>query len=473
MNRLARFAPNGITARIVVSVIAALAATQIITFSLLWLNRPTDPRFYSGRWLAEQVAAAAAQVFAAAPEARARVVDSIEDRAVLAIEWRREDPQVQSEAASWPFAQLRAMVETALEEQRVAGQVAVGRGDFGLMAPGGGRRGAVGFRGEGRGRAQGGDIGVPAAFVIAVRGPDGSWLVVTPREPWRGYRMASIALWLLLVGTVVGLLSVWAARRLIVPLDQLAEATVRFGIDRDAPEMRESGPAELRAIARAFNEMRGRLKRFVDDRTQMIAAISHDLRTPLTRLKLRAEYIADEEQRRKLLGDIDQMEAMIAETLAFAGDDASREKRVPTDLAAMLASICDDLSDAGRSAGYAGPARLVATCQPTALRRAFTNLIENAATHGNAAHVTLADKGGMVEVVVADEGPGIPEDELEKVFAPFYRLERSRSRDTGGVGLGLAVTRTIVRAHGGDVRLANAATGGLIATVALPKLAPS
>ncbi|MBL8836279.1 MAG: HAMP domain-containing protein [Alphaproteobacteria bacterium] len=285
--------------------------------------------------------------------------------------------------------------------------------------------------------------------------------------------MASIALWLLLVGTVVGLLSVWAARRLIVPLDQLAEATVRFGIDRDAPEMRESGPAELRAIARAFNEMRGRLKRFVDDRTQMIAAISHDLRTPLTRLKLRAEYIADEEQRRKLLGDIDQMEAMIAETLAFAGDDASREKRVPTDLAAMLASICDDLSDAGRSAGYAGPARLVATCQPTALRRAFTNLIENAATHGNAAHVTLADKGGMVEVVVADEGPGIPEDELEKVFAPFYRLERSRSRDTGGVGLGLAVTRTIVRAHGGDVRLANAATGGLIATVALPKLAPS
>ena len=144
---------------------------------------------------------------------------------------------------------------------------------------------------------------------------------------------------------------------------------------------------------------------------------------------------------------------------------------MPTDLAAMLASICDDLSDAGRDARYDGPGRLVATCQPMALRRAFTNLIENAATHGNAARVTLADRGGTVEVNVADEGPGIPADELEKVFAPFYRLERSRSRDTGGVGLGLAVTRTILRAHGGDVSLSNAPRGGLLATVTLPKLA--
>ena len=468
MKRLLRF---GITARIVVAIVAALAATQAITLALLWFNRPTDPRFYSGRWLAEQVAAASAQVFAAAPEARARLVDSIEERAVLAIEWRRDDPQVQSETASWPFQPLRAMVEAALEEARISAQVVVGRGDFGLMGGQGPRRGAVGFRSEGRGRAQGGDIGVPAAFVIAVHGPDDSWLVVTPREPWRGYRMASIAAWLLLVGSVVGLLSVWAARRLIVPLDHLAKATVRFGIDRDAPEMRESGPAELRAIARAFNEMRGRLKRFVDDRTQMVAAISHDLRTPLTRLKLRAEYVADEEQRRKLLDDIDQMETMIAETLAFASQDASREKRAPTDLAAMLSSICDDLTDAGRNADYTGPARLVATCQPTALRRAFTNLIENAATYGSAAHVTLADKGSSVEVRIADEGPGIPADELEKVFAPFYRLERSRSRDTGGVGLGLAVARTILRAHGGDVTLANAPARGLVASVTLPKLA--
>ncbi len=464
MTRFLRRVPDRIAGRIVMAVVAALFATQAITLGVLWMMRPPEPRFFSGRWLAEQVASAAPRVFAAAPEARPSIVDGLEEQSWLSFEWRSGDPGIANEAASWPYAQLRAMIETAVEDQPY--QVVVGRGEHGGYAPGP-RRGGVGFRGR-EGRMP--DIGVPAAFIIGVRGPDGSWLTLAPREPWHGFRFATILLWLVLVGTAIALLSVWAARRLVVPLDALAQAATRLGIDRDAPEVRESGPAELRAISRAFNEMRERLKRFVDDRTQMIAAISHDLRTPLTRLRLRAEYIADPEQRRKLLDDIAQMEMMIAETLAFASGDASREKRAPTDIAAMLASICDDLADAGRNASYSGPDHAVATGQPTGLRRAFTNLIENAATHGGGARVTLVERGAAIEATIADDGPGIPEGEIEKVFAPFYRLDRSRSRDTGGTGLGLAVTRTILRAHGGDVRLANGPGRGLVATVTLPKL---
>jgi signal transduction histidine kinase len=464
---LLRRLPDRITGRIVIAVVAALFATQAITVALLWMMRPAEPRFFSGRWLAEQVAAIAPRVFAASPEARNGVTDGFEERSWLSIEWRRDDPMIANEAASWPYLQLRTMVEGALEDQAAPLQVVVGRSEHGWFAPGP-RRAGIGFRGRESGLP---DISVPAAFVIGVRGPDGTWLTVAPREPWHSFRFATILLWLALVGAVVGLLSVRAARRLIVPLDGLAKAATRLGIDRDAPEVRESGPVELRAIARAFNEMRERLTRFVGDRTQMLAAISHDLRTPLTRLRLRAEYIADPEQRRKVLEDIAQMETMIGETLAFAGDDAAREKRAPTDIAAMLASICDDLADAGHAASYSGPDHVVATCQPTALRRAFTNLIDNAAKHGGGARVTLVERGAAIEVVVADDGPGIPAGEIEKVFAPFYRLDRSRSRDTGGIGLGLAVTRTILRAHGGDVQLANGDGSGLRATVTLPKAA--
>jgi signal transduction histidine kinase len=165
------------------------------------------------------------------------------------------------------------------------------------------------------------------------------------------------------------------------------------------------------------------------------------------------------------------MEAMIAETLSFASEDALRGPSEPADLDAMLASICDDFADAGRDASFTPGPRLVAQCRPNALKRALTNLIDNALRHGGSAHVALTDRDGGIEIAIADKGPGIPPEELEKVFQPFYRLESSRNRDTGGTGLGLAVARTIVRAHGGDVTLANAPEGGLVATVRLPKVA--
>jgi signal transduction histidine kinase len=195
----------------------------------------------------------------------------------------------------------------------------------------------------------------------------------------------------------------------------------------------------------------------------MIAAISHDLRTPITRLKLRAEFVDDEEQRLKMLSDLDEMETMIAATLAFARDDAAREARREIDLAELLEELCHEFG-----ASYDGPKSLVVIAGASGLKRAFVNLLDNAHKYGANSRLALLAKDGHLTVTIEDDGPGIPEAELEQVFAPFYRVETSRNRSTGGTGLGLAVARSAIRAHGGDIHLANRKTGGLKVTVLLP-----
>ncbi len=299
---------------------------------------------------------------------------------------------------------------------------------------------------------------------VAVKLNDGTWLnflsPTRPPEPlWRPGFYAP-----LFMGIVVAiLLSVAAVAYAARPLRTLAEAAQRLGRDVAAPPVPETGPKEVRDAAVAFNEMQTSLRRFIEDRTQMTAAISHDLRTPITRMKLRAEFVDDDEQRAKMLADLDEMEAMIASTLAFARDDAAREPRAPVDIATMLAGLAADFG-----AIYAGPERLMIQAGPTAMKRAFANLLENAQAYGGDAHVTVTDSSTTILVQIEDNGPGIPPTELERVFAPFYRLERSRNRETGGTGLGLAVARSAIRAHGGDIVLSNRPEGGLRAAVTLP-----
>lgn len=305
----------------------------------------------------------------------------------------------------------------------------------------------------------------PPVIGVAVHLVDGSWLNfiadVTPEETlWRPRFFGPLSGGLL----VVMALSVLAVRHAAKPLAVLAAAAQRLGRDVTAPPVPISGPREVRAAALAFNEMQTRLRRFVEDRTQMIAAISHDLRTPITRLKLRAEFVDDEEQRIKMLSDLDEMEAMIASTLAFARDDAAREVRRPVDLALLLEELSVDFD-----ALYHGPTILTITAGASGLKRAFANLFENARKYGGGAEVTLnAAEEGLVTITVIDNGPGIPEAEMAQVFAPFYRVESSRNRDTGGTGLGLSVARSAIRAHGGDITLANRPEGGLCVTVVLP-----
>jgi len=263
-------------------------------------------------------------------------------------------------------------------------------------------------------------------------------------------------------------MSVWAARRATLPLKRLADAAGALEAAGDPAPVAVTGPREVRQAAHALNEMAARIHRFVEDRTRMLAAISHDLRTMLTRLRLRAEYIDDPEQHDKALKDLAEMEEMLSATLAFARDDARAESRTPVDLAMLLNDLVDDLAEAGLNSTFTGPRSCTVTARPTALRRAFVNLLTNAVVYGGVAEVELTPGPETVTVTVSDRGPGISDDLKEKVFAPFFRVEGSRSRETGGTGLGLSVARDVIRGHGGDVVLSDREGGGLVATVPLP-----
>lgn len=310
-------------------------------------------------------------------------------------------------------------------------------------------------------------------FHVALRFPDQDWLnlvirMPTPR-PWHSdnFLVAFIAMSL-----AAGLMIWWAVRRLTRPVTALAAAAERLGRDVNAPALPTEGPREVATAAAAFNTMASNIRRFVADRTQMLAAISHDLRTPITRLRLRAEFLDDDEQRRKMLADLDEMEAMIASTLVFARDDAAHEPTSPVDLASLLRTVLDEAADANperaSAVTYAGPEHLVLEVRPVALKRALSNLVGNALKYGEAARMTLDRRPGQVVITLEDDGPGIPDAEQEAVFQPFHRVEASRNRETGGTGLGLTIARSILRAHGGEVTLHNGTDRGLRVVVRLP-----
>jgi signal transduction histidine kinase len=264
-----------------------------------------------------------------------------------------------------------------------------------------------------------------------------------------------------------------AARRMGRPLQRLTDSAERLGRGEEVALLPEAGPEDIRRTTEAFNRMQSRLRRFVEDRTRMIAAISHDLRTPITSLRLRAEFITDPEMKEKIIATLDEMQAMTEGALAFAREDATAEPTRTMDLDALLVSLCDDLAEMGWDVKFADGERVAWRGRPDGLRRALRNVIENAVRYGERARVSLAVSADSLEVVVEDDGPGVPEAEFERVFAPFVRLENSRNRSTGGVGLGLAIARTIVRAHGGDITLANrngaATVSGLRTVIRLPR----
>lgn len=280
--------------------------------------------------------------------------------------------------------------------------------------------------------------------------------------------LGRIAVTLLVLVGGIAALGIWASRRLTASLSRFAAAAHRLGTDVSAPSIAERGPREIREAALAFNQMQARIRRFVEDRTLMLAAISHDLRTGLTRLRLRTEYIGDEQQRAKALADLDELQAMLSATLAFGRDDAAQDESSQVDLAVLLQSLTDDATDAGHSASFDGPNHLAFSGRPIALRRLFSNLIDNAIKYGGAADVRLGASERAAEVTVGDRGPGIPLELRERVFAPFFRLEGSRSRETGGAGLGLTVARSLARHHGGDIALDDREGGGLLVRVMLP-----
>jgi signal transduction histidine kinase len=299
--------------------------------------------------------------------------------------------------------------------------------------------------------------------------PDGQRIVFTiPDYPrGAGYGLLIFSVSIIFIAIVV---SIWMAHRIAAPIRDFGRAAERLGVDLTAPPLTERGPQELRATIQTFNRMQDRLRRFLEDRTQMLAAISHDLRAPLTRLRLRAELVAVGEQQRKMFDDLEDMNVMIDSTLAFARNDARREPRRLVDLGVLVGDVCEDASDAGGEVSYTGQRGIDIPCRPTDIRRAVANLVDNAVKYGGCVRVDVVRDAGRVTIVVDDDGPGIPTEDQEKVFAPFYRREVARDPAKAGVGLGLSIARTIAREHGGDVTLQNHGNGGLRALIELPAL---
>jgi len=304
-------------------------------------------------------------------------------------------------------------------------------------------------------------------FAAALQRPDGQWLVLEPTRPLVSPWQMRTAVWFALSALLLAPLAWLIARRLARPIHTFAEAAERLGRDPNAPPLEETkGPAEVRAAAAAFNDMQDKLRSYVAERTAMVAAIAHDLRTPLTRMRFRIENAAPE-IRDKVAADIEQMDAMVSQALTFVRGDTTRGERVKLDLGALIQSVADDLAEMGSDVTFEG-GKLVVEGDPVGLRRLISNLAENAVKFGQRARVSLARDGDWILVRVEDDGPGLPDSEIKRVFEPFHRADPSRAPSTGGFGLGLSVAQSIARAHGGDVELANREGGGLTATVRLP-----
>ena len=300
--------------------------------------------------------------------------------------------------------------------------------------------------------------------------PDGSALTLPARWP-AGMSSLDLSVWiaLSLVGLAAMLLSLWAVRRALEPLGRLAAAADAISGDLTAAPLPETGPEELSRTAAAFNRLFDRLRRAVAGRSRVFAALSHDLRTPLTRLRLRAELMEDDEIRARTLSDLDEMQSLVQSALAYARDQAVVETPGPVDLGAQLSGLAAGMKSLGRAVEYRGPASALLTAGPGSLQRVFGNLVENALRHAGNARIGLAAEDGVLVATVEDDGPGIPDDQLSKVLEPFYRIESSRNRETGGAGLGLAVVDELVRGMGGTLALANRAPHGLIVTIRLPR----
>jgi signal transduction histidine kinase len=316
------------------------------------------------------------------------------------------------------------------------------------------------------------DLGEPflmGDFQLSMQRDDGRYIVVEPQHTlrlnsWQGRILLVYGLAVLVVSPLAWLF----ARRMTAPIAAFAKAAERLGRDPRAPPLDLKGSTEVNDAVVAFNQMQNRLSRYVEDRTAMIAAIAHDMRTPLTRLRFRIEA-APEDARAKLVADIDQMDEMISAALNFVRDATQAGARVKLELSSLLETVIDDAAEIGTPASLTSAEKVVIDGDSLGLRRLIANLIDNAVKYGGVARASLHAEPHFAVIEIEDDGPGVAPEEIERLFEPFYRHEPSRSRETGGIGLGLAVVRSIARAHGGDVTLRNRPQGGLVARVMLPR----
>jgi len=438
-----KWLPDSLRGRTLLVLLLGLMLSHAASMAIHYTDREHALEVFGGEQMADRIATIVSLLEKSTPQDRHGIAAALSS-ATLGISWEENEP-----AASAPPGDWRAEMMETLIRDRLGRSIPPDLRVF--YGPDGAKQAGL------------------EVLHVSVRLSDQSWVnFQTPLSIPQGFWSLRLVLSMSLMGAAAIALSIWAVRALSRPIATFAQAAERLGGDVKAPPMPEDGPIEVRGAARVFNEMQQRIRRFIDDRLQMIAAISHDLRTPITRLRLRTEFTADPEQRKKMLKDLNEMEAMISTTLDFAREDASEEARETVDLVSLVQTICDDFSDLGCDIIFPHHERVRYSCQPGAMRRALSNVIENAVKYGDRARVAITAISSQIVIQVEDDGPGIAHDEQERVFAPFYRIEKSRSRETGGVGLGLTVARTIVRAHGGEVWLKRADSGGLRVELVFP-----
>jgi signal transduction histidine kinase len=292
---------------------------------------------------------------------------------------------------------------------------------------------------------------------------------VLPNQRLHSFWSGPWAVTLLSAALSVTLLGLWAARALTAPLSAFARAAEDFSINGEAAPLPERGPEEIRSVAKALNRMRERITALIDDRTKMLAAISHDLRTPITRMRLRSEFIEDEGQRGRMMNDLDQMRSMLESVLSFLRNDRRLEPRTLTDVATAMHLVADRFADIGHKVAYEGPEHAMATVRPDDLTRCVTNLVENSVRFGATATIRLRVSADVVTIEVEDDGPGISEGRKEDMLEPFVRGDKARNLDeAAGFGLGLSIARAIVLAHDGEISLNDRQPNGLIVCIRLP-----
>jgi signal transduction histidine kinase len=450
--------PSSLFARMAIILLAGLFTAQFVSLWLQWGERATVVSEARGLNFADRVTEAIRVLEASDPARREEVVAGLQsaDLKVALIAENQVSPNP-------PRGQIQSTIGNRLGSAREVRSLGGGGGMLGGGMQGGGggmHRGGGPMAGTGMLQQRGFDV----------RLNDGQWVRInvqleaeTPALP--GDLIAQLLVTLLIVIAVVMI----AVRQATNPLQKLARAADTFGQDLDAPPLAEAGPAETRLAAQAFNRMQARIKRLVGERSRALAAVSHDLRTPLTRLRLRAELVEDNALRDQMAADLDAMSAMIDATLDYLRGLQDSEAARPIDMNALLQSLVEDASVLGKTIRVDGQASTPYTGRLSALRRALQNLIDNAIKYGHGASVRVEEQPGALHLVVEDEGPGIPPAELARVTEPYYRPDASRSLETGGVGLGLSIVKDIALMHGGELLLANRPQGGLSATIVLPR----
>lgn len=310
----------------------------------------------------------------------------------------------------------------------------------------------------------------PHLAVVSMRLPDQTWVNVsllswTPRTS--GVHGTLLSTSLMAAGAL--LIAILLVRSQTKPLSRFVKAAERIAHSPGVATVHENGPREVRAMATAFNDMQARISQLINDRTHALAAVSHDLKTPITRLRFRSEELDDPGLRAAVAADLDEMERMIDQTLSYLKEERGDEEVKPVDVVAILETVTDDAMDAGGEARLEGSATAVIWGRRLALKRAFGNLIGNAVKYGKRADTRVEDREDHIRVTIVDDGPGIPAADRERVLQPFVRLEPSRNSDTGGFGLGLSIAAAVIRGHGGLMELQNGEQTGLVVTVVLPK----